>query len=85
MVISSRKEPTPSFESVPSHSSAEDKRLRTAGIKEAFYADLASGSIGGQVIVFENDDPQPELTVGLTRTHFTKSELGRYGFFPPRP
>lgn len=68
----------------PAKASAEDKRLRMAGIKEAFYADLAGGSTGGQVIVFENDDPPPELTVGLTRTHFTKSELGRYGFFPPR-
>jgi hypothetical protein len=65
--------------------SAEDQQLRHAGIKEAFYADLAAGGVGGQIIVFENDDPPSDLMVGVTRTHFTKSELGRFGFFPPRP
>lgn len=64
--------------------SAEDEKLRQAGIKEAFYTTLAQGSVGGQIIIFENDDPPFDLKEGLKRQHFTKAENGRYGFFPRR-
>ena len=61
--------------------SAEDEKLRQAGVKEAFYSTLAQGGVGGQIIIFENSDPPSEVREGLKRQHFTKSDVGRYGFF----
>ncbi|MEY2487122.1 MAG: hypothetical protein QOH39_2770 [Verrucomicrobiota bacterium] len=63
----------------------EVQRLLEAGVKEAFYSSLASNSIGRQVIVFENQDPPSDLEGTIRKVHFTKSDTGRYGFFPPLP
>ena len=60
----------------------EAQKLHQAGVKDEFYATLAAGLADGQVIVFENEDPSAQLTSGLSRYHFTKTSLGRYGFFP---
>lgn len=60
----------------------EDTRLHEAGVKEAFYTTLARGAVGGQIIIFENQDPPPEVSDGLHRQHFTRTNRGRYGFFP---
>lgn len=60
---------------------AEDNQLRMAGVKEAFYRSLADGDAKGQVIVFENEDPPTNMGGAFTRTHFSKSAAGRYGFF----
>lgn len=66
----------------PDSADGEGQKLRQAGVKEAFYGTLASGLIDGQVIVFENEDPPLDLKVAFTRHHFTKTSIGRYGFFP---
>ena len=58
----------------------ENRRLREAGVKDAFYRTLAAGAAGGQVIIFENEDPPPDAP--MTRHHFSKSSTGRYGFIP---
>ena len=60
----------------------ESVRIRQAGVKEAFYRTLAAGGGRGQVIVFENDDPPADLKDSIRWHHFTKSKIGRYGFFP---
>lgn len=66
----------------PDSTDGEVQKLRQAGVKEAFYATLASGVADGQVIVFENEDPPSDLNVVFTRHHFTKTNSGRHGFFP---
>jgi hypothetical protein len=66
----------------PDSADGEVQKLRQAGVKEAFYGTLASGLIDGQVIVFENEDPPLDLKVEFKRHHFTKTSIGRYGFFP---
>jgi hypothetical protein len=65
----------------PDSPGSEAEKLRHAGVKEAFYASLAAGEELGQVIVFENEDPPADLK-DATMVHFTKSNVGRYGFFP---
>jgi hypothetical protein len=60
----------------------EDELLKQAGVKEAFYSTLADGVSEGQVIIFENEDPPMNLESKFTQYHFTKSAIGRYGFFP---
>jgi hypothetical protein len=66
----------------PEAGDAESQRIRRAGVKEAFYQSLARGGSRGQVIVFENDDPPPDLSAANI-TIFTKSSSKwRYGFFP---
>lgn len=56
-------------------------------VKQAFYADLAGRSGLSQIIVFENEDPDPALRAHLTILLFSKqTSSGRYGFFPrPQP
>ena len=66
----------------PDSTSGDAKKFRQAGVKEAFYRSMASTDMSGQVIVFENEDPPENLTSIITRHHFTKSNSGRYGFFP---
>lgn len=66
----------------PDSADGEVQKLRQAGVKEAFYGTLASGLCDGQVIVFENEDPPSDLPAPFTRHHFTKTSIGRYGFFP---
>jgi hypothetical protein len=59
----------------------ESAKLRKAGVKDAFYHALAAGLCIGQVIVFENEDPPDDFVDRLKAHHFTKSSVGRYGFF----
>jgi hypothetical protein len=66
----------------PDSADGEVQYLRQAGVKEAFYGTLASGLCDGQVIVFENEDPPSNLATSFTKHHFTKTDAGRYGFFP---
>jgi DNA repair ATPase RecN len=66
----------------PDSADGEIQKLLQAGVKDAFYSTLASGLADGQVIVFENEDPPLDLRTLFTRHHFTKTNLGRYGFFP---
>lgn len=52
-------------------------------VKQAFYADLAGRADLSQIIVFENEDPDPSLSAGLSVQLFSKQRSsGRYGFFP---
>lgn len=61
---------------------ADDTSLVVAGVKDAFFRSLAAGDAAGQVIVLENEDPPADLPAGVTLHHFSKSNTGRYGFFP---
>jgi hypothetical protein len=65
--------------------SADHKALEQAGVKEEFYNSFANGLVAGQVIVFENEDPPDDLGAGVATHRFTKSSIGRYGFFPRNP
>lgn len=60
----------------------ESIKLRAAGVQDAFYTSLASTLSQGQVIIFENDDPPSLPGVVFGSTRFTKSSVGRHGFFP---
>ncbi len=52
-------------------------------VKQAFYADLANRADLAQIIVFENEDPDPWLSAVLSVQLFSKQRSsGRYGFFP---
>jgi hypothetical protein len=52
-------------------------------VKQAFYADLACRTDISQIIVFENEDPDPGLQDRLNVLFFSKQQMtGRYGFFP---
>jgi hypothetical protein len=52
-------------------------------VKQAFYADLAGRAGLSQIIVFENEDPDPMLDPSPSVQLFPKHEtVGRYGFFP---
>jgi hypothetical protein len=57
-----------------------------AGVKNAFYRNLATNLGSAQVIVLENEEPPEELKTSIAYTAFTKNrDLGRYGLFPPLP
>lgn len=59
---------------------APDQKL---DVKQAFYSDLATRSVGLQVIIFENEDPATALVPNITTHFFSKQKThGRYGFFP---
>lgn len=64
-------------------SDGEAKSLKQAGVKDAFYSSLARGVVGGQVIIFENEDPASSVTGQFKKHHFTGTNVGRKGFFPP--
>jgi len=52
-------------------------------VKQAFYADLASRGDLSQIIIVENEDPDPALEPSPSVQLFSKQEtVGRYGFFP---
>jgi hypothetical protein len=52
-------------------------------VKQAFYADLAIRRGLPQVIVLENEDPDPTLRARANIILFSKQKAsGRYGFFP---
>jgi hypothetical protein len=63
----------------------ETQSLKQAGVKDAFYTSLASAFVGGQVIIFENEDPPNELAGTLVKHHFTGTNSGRRGLFPSVP
>lgn len=58
---------------------AQDDKI---AVKQAFYADLAKRGDLSQIIVLENEDPDPSLSSGLSVQLFSKRSTGRYGFFP---
>jgi hypothetical protein len=59
---------------------APDQKI---AVKQAFYADLAGRADLSQIIVFENEDPDPTLRGRLKIHFFSKQQTsGRYGFFP---
>jgi hypothetical protein len=51
-------------------------------VTTAFYEDLAKLPAGRQVIVLENNDPPAALHGQINYTHFSRSSIGRYGFYP---
>jgi hypothetical protein len=61
---------------------SEGARLRNAGVKEAFYRALAGEFCPGQFIILENQEPPSDVVQRIVYHHFSKSEVGRYGFFP---
>lgn len=63
--------------------SMNDRDIIRDDMKDSFYEDLASMSGHGQVIIFENDGPNPNALPYLKYHKFTKGKSpGRYGFFP---
>jgi hypothetical protein len=59
---------------------ASDEKV---AVKQAFYADLADRGGLSQIIVFENEDPDPSLHDCINVLFFSKQQNhGRYGFFP---
>lgn len=66
--------------------SYKGKYAVSQNIQEAFFHDLARADSPGQVIVFDNKEPPPELRTAISYEYFTGSrETGRYGFFQPLP
>jgi hypothetical protein len=64
---------------------SEGARFRKAGVKEAFYRALAARDLCPvQFIILENQEPPTDVVAGIVYHHFSKSEVGRYGFFPRR-
>lgn len=53
----------------------------TETVADYFYRYLQDG-FSGQAVVMENVDPPKELLDGAIGVKFTRSEVGRYGFFP---
>ncbi|KQM64782.1 MULTISPECIES: AAA family ATPase [unclassified Sphingomonas] len=52
-------------------------------VKQAFYADLARRGDLSQIIIVENEDPDPDMNPSPSIQLFSKQEnVGRYGFFP---
>jgi hypothetical protein len=51
-------------------------------VKSAFFSVLSKMPPNMQVIVLENEDPPEEIRASLHYQHFSRSEIGRYGFFP---
>ncbi len=49
----------------------------------AFYVGLANTPATKQVIILENNDPPEQLQAQMQYIHFSRSDVGRYGFFPP--
>jgi hypothetical protein len=51
-------------------------------VTAAFYEALAKLPTGRQVIVLENNEPPTALHSQINYTHFSRSAIGRYGFYP---
>ena len=51
-------------------------------VKDAFYRNLCFSSGGGQVVVFENVAPPPDVRSSCNHVHFSQSSKGRAGFLP---
>ncbi|MBR0665432.1 AAA family ATPase [Roseomonas hellenica] len=59
---------------------ASDQKV---AVKQAFYSDLATRLAASQLIVLENEDPEPALRPRIVMHFFSKQHTqGRYGFFP---
>lgn len=63
--------------------SSEDS-LVGSDLKLRFYEYLANNHIDSQVIIIENEHPPIAIEQRIAFTTFTKSNEGRYGFFPPQ-
>lgn len=69
----------------PKHAKDSDKdELLDESVKDRFYAWLATRSEPGQIIILENEEPNPETLTKLSFTEFVGagSSYGRAGFFP---
>lgn len=66
----------------PDAPGSDGARFRQAGVKEAFYRALAGDVCPGQLIILENQEPPTDLADHIVYHHFSKSDTGRYGFFP---
>lgn len=66
----------------PDAPGTESERFHKAGVKEAFYRALASELCPGQFIILDNQEPPTDVIPKIVYHHFSKSEVGRYGFFP---
>lgn len=66
----------------PDSLGSDSAQFMRAGVKEAFYQTLADGLCPGQFIILENQEPPMDLADRFTHHHFSKSNIGRYGFFP---
>ena len=51
-------------------------------VKDAFYRSIAEEFRASQVIIFENEDPPPDLGVDANIIRFTGTSHGRQGFIP---
>jgi hypothetical protein len=71
----------------PKHGAlAEDEEaLRSTTLNEYFYEYLGGLKGFGQVVILENADPPPSVVkFARVETFTAQSEVGRFGFFPPR-
>lgn len=66
----------------PDAPGTDGARFRKAGVKEAFYRALAGDLCLGQFIILENEEPPTDVVPKIVYHHFSKSDVGRYGFFP---
>jgi len=66
----------------PDAPGTDGARFRKAGVKEAFYRALAGELCPGQFIILENQEPPTDVVPKIVYHHFSKSDVGRYGFFP---
>lgn len=49
----------------------------------SLYRDLCDSYSNDQIIIFDNQEPEPDLLTMMHYTHFSKNTgVGRYGFFP---
>ena len=77
--------PLVTFREPDSAEAGLDARSRQE-VKQAFYRSLARRAAPDQVIIFENEDPDPGLASQINAEIFTKrADQGRVGFFPIRP
>jgi hypothetical protein len=51
-------------------------------VKSAFFLELSKMPRNAQIIVLENEDPPEAVQANINYQHFSRSEIGRYGFFP---
>lgn len=66
----------------PDAPGTDGARFRKAGVKEALYRALAGELCPGQFIILENEEPPTDVVPKIVYHHFSKSDVGRYGFFP---
>jgi hypothetical protein len=57
--------------------------LAGSDLRERFFDFLASSELRGQVIIIENEHPQPDVADRISTIVFTRNpSVGRYGLFP---